>query len=274
MKKNEFILGSFFSLMIVLFLGYFMFNVINEDNERGFSLKNNVENLSNRVSIHYALKNVHQAENSIAESGMNYINGRENVQSDEVLVGSEGTESGSANIVTSIVTDYRGFDTLGEVTVLFISILGVSLLLLSMGAPALKEPSIVQRAGVMYLIPIIMLVGAYVFIHGHLTPGGGFPGGAVIATGFLLMLLGLSGKKRPTKLLKVLESLAGVVFVGIGFAGLMINGSFLSNFLPNGRVGSLFSAGFVMVIYIFIGIKVASELSGGLLNIYAGEEDD
>lgn len=274
MKRNDFILGSFFSLLILVFIGYFMFAVINENSDSGLTLKENTENLSDRVSLHYALKNVHEAETALNERGAEYLLNRETAEQSGAEYGSKNSESGAANLVTSIVTDYRGFDTLGEVTVLFISIIGVAILLFSMNGPMLTEPSLVVKTGNTYLLPIIMLVGAYVFVHGHLTPGGGFPGGTIIATGFLLMLLGMNAGKTGSKLLKVIESLAGLCFIGTGFAGFIIKGSFLQNFLPQGSIGSLFSAGFIMLIYIFIGIKVAAELSGGVLNIYTGGDDD
>ena len=100
-----------------------------------------------------------------------------------------------ANTVTAIVVNFRGFDTLGEVTVLFLAATGMGTILLRRRSkhtglnPQRTSPQaskIVQAAGKL-LFPAIMILGAYVFIHGHLTPGGGFQGGAIIATGFLLL---------------------------------------------------------------------------------------
>lgn len=274
MKKNNYVTGSFFSLILIIIIGILLLNLIYDDGTSGLGLKSKVTDLKDRISLHYALKNTKSASDYMSNYGKQYIHNREIVPSEDVKLGLKNAESGSANIVTSIVVDYRGFDTLGEVTVLFVSIIGVSLLLFSFGAPVLKEPSMILNTGALFLMPIIMLTGVYIFVHGHLTPGGGFPGGAVIATGFLLMILGFKEKFKSKKVLKITESLAGIMFVAVGMAGYFIKGSFLANFMGNGIVGSLFSAGFVMVIYIFIGIKVSAELSSGIKNIYNGEEDD
>jgi len=85
-------------------------------------------------------------------------------------------DTGAANVVTSIVVNFRGFDTLGEVTVLFLAATGMGALLHR------REPmkrsrqnaSIIVKAGARFLFPLIIILGAYVFVHGHLTPGGGF----------------------------------------------------------------------------------------------------
>jgi len=95
----------------------------------------------------------------------------------------------AANIVTAIVVSYRGFDTLGEVAVLFAATAGVGSLLtkkrLGIVSPqAGKKPSTeVLRTANGLLSSLLVIFGAYIFIHGHLTPGGGFQGGVVIATG-------------------------------------------------------------------------------------------
>ena len=103
-------------------------------------------------------------------------------------------QTGAANIVTSVVISYRGFDTLGEVTILFTAALGVgtvlSLLRKKEERARLEEASLILKTGCRFLFPLILLVGAYVFIHGHLTPGGGFQGGAVVASAYLLVYLG------------------------------------------------------------------------------------
>jgi len=95
-----------------------------------------------------------------------------------------------ANVVTAIVVNYRGLDTLGEVTVLFLASTGLASILYRRkreeeDAERLSLPSSrIMRTGVRVLFPVIVLLGIYVFIHGHLTPGGGFQGGTIVATGF------------------------------------------------------------------------------------------
>jgi multicomponent Na+:H+ antiporter subunit B len=182
-----------------------------------------------------------------------------------------------------VVVTYRGLDTLGEVTVLFLSAAAVGLLLgLSAKASApegeSKQPktasSELVQTTVEYLVPIIFLFGAYIFINGHLTPGGGFQGGAVIASGILLLFLGLPLAKLRHTLLGLLESLSGFSYVVVGLLGLILAGGFLDNrFLPLGEYGQLFSAGAIPLIYIFIGLKVGTELSAVLENFKGNNSD-
>ena len=87
-------------------------------------------------------------------------------------------ETGATNIVTSVVVNYRGFDTLGEVTVLFIAAIGLGAVFAVRRNPKANrhvEPaSLVLYTGCRFLFPLILLFGAYTFIHGHLTPGAVF----------------------------------------------------------------------------------------------------
>jgi multicomponent Na+:H+ antiporter subunit B len=188
---------------------------------------------------------------------------------------------GAANIVTAIVITYRGLDTLGEVTVLFLaaSIVG---LVLAQGRthgktphpPSARAPvGELLTTGARFLTPLIMLLGVYVFVNGHLTPGGGFQGGAIIASGMLLMLLADPLKHFSHGLISALESLAGIFYVVIGLLGLVLAGGFLDNrFLPTGELGSLFSAGAIPLIYSLIGLKVGAEFSSMLANLSETEE--
>ncbi len=185
-------------------------------------------------------------------------------------------ESGPANIVTSIVIDYRSFDTLGEVTVLFISSLGVALLLGGAAIPKRLDlnfkPNFMLRVGSRILFSIIIMTGVYVISHGHLTPGGGFPGGTMIASAFLLLYLADDEFRAKIKGFKILESITGSLYVIIGLIGLILADQFLENFLPNGTVGALISSGILPVVYILIGLKVGSEISG-IIDHFLTEEE-
>lgn len=156
-------------------------------------------------------------------------------------------ELGAANLVTAVVVTYRGLDTLGEVTVLFLSAAGVGLLLAGRRKREDAEPQedlhpsseLVQTA-VQFLLPIAMLFGVYIFVNGHLTPGGGFQGGAVIASGTLLLFLALPNAKLHHGIMGELESFSGFGYVLVGLLGIFLAGGFLDNrFLPLGiSVGS------------------------------------
>lgn len=177
------------------------------------------------------------------------------------------SELGSANLVSSVVVTYRGLDTLGEVTILFLtaSIIGFFLKTVSSSTNEEKEgkTSEILSSAARLLVPIILLLGVYIFINGHLSPGGGFQGGAIIASAFVLMLMAKPKQKFNHKLISFIESISGISFVIIGLLGIFLAGGFLDNrIIELGEFGSLISAGAIPLIYIFIGLKVGSELTG------------
>ncbi len=174
------------------------------------------------------------------------------------------SETGAANAVTSVVVLYRGFDTLGEVTVLFLAALGISVFMKGTGEKRKKvlDQSFILKTGSRLLFPLMFLFGIYIIAHGHLTPGGGFPGGVIIATGFFVILLTSESVQFNKTVMSVLEGLAGLSFIGLGVVGLLGPGnSFLQNFLPLGKFDTVFSAGIIPLIYAVVGIKVGAELS-------------
>jgi multicomponent Na+:H+ antiporter subunit B len=192
-------------------------------------------------------------------------------------------EIGAPNLVTAVVVTYRGLDTLGEVTVLFISAAGVGLLLrrtrrnqkddtgLKKGdiaeesAGTHKAASEIVETATELLLPMIILFGIYVFMNGHLSPGGGFQGGAIIASGTMFLLLALPASHISRLMIAITESLSGFSYVVVGVLGVMMAGGFLDNrFMDLGTYGDLFSAGAIPLIYTFVGLKVGFELSAVL----------
>jgi len=191
-------------------------------------------------------------------------------------------ELGAANLVTAVVVTYRGLDTLGEVTVLFISAAGVGLLLrrtrrrdddedLEKGdraeetAGTHKPASEIVETATQLLLPMVILFGIYVFLNGHLSPGGGFQGGAIIASGTMFLLLALPESHISRLMIAMTESLSGFSYVVIGVLGVLLAGGFLDNRIMGlGTYGNLFSAGAIPLIYVFVGIKVGFELSAVL----------
>jgi len=186
-----------------------------------------------------------------------------------------------SNVVTAIVVNYRGFDTLGEVTVLFLASTGLASILFRRKeddeeeVERLNKPSSsLLQTGSKFLFPLVVLLGIYVFIHGHLTPGGGFQGGAIIATGFLLMLIAYQKYHVGHAMLTWVESIAGITFVTIGIWGLLTGGTFLDNsYFPAGTLNSLISGGAIPIIYIAVGFKVGAELTG-VLDILLNTKED
>jgi multicomponent Na+:H+ antiporter subunit B len=171
------------------------------------------------------------------------------------------------NAVTAVVVSYRGLDTLGEVTVLFLATAGIGYFLKRRrpaGRDIRTEGSEILQIGARVLTPMIIVFGIYIFAHGHLTPGGGFQGGVVIASGLLLIFLAETQFHLSHLMLHISESLSGVAYVLMGLLGLLLLG--LNNFLDPryilaGKYLMLFSAGAVPIIYSLIGIKVGSELA-------------
>jgi len=191
-------------------------------------------------------------------------------------------ELGAPNLVTAVVVTYRGLDTLGEVTVLFISAAGVGLLLrrtrrkgdhedLKRGdraeetAGTHKPASEIVETATELLLPMVMLFGIYVFLNGHLSPGGGFQGGAIIASGTMFLLLALPESHISRLMVALTESLSGFSYVVIGVLGVIMAGGFLDNRIMGlGTYGTLFSAGAIPLIYTLVGLKVGFELSAVL----------
>jgi len=172
--------------------------------------------------------------------------------------------TGSANLVTAVIVAYRGLDTLGEVVVLFCASTSVVLILtlFPLGVRPSPPSRIVEHTA--RVLPAPILLFAFYFIaHSHLSPGGGFPGGTVMASAFLLVMLGSTSVPGRSGSLPAIEALAGISFGLLGFWGVLTAGQFLNNrVLGTGTPGQLVSAGLIPLISIAIGAKVASEFSG------------
>jgi multicomponent Na+:H+ antiporter subunit B len=174
----------------------------------------------------------------------------------------------TANVVSSVNFDQRALDTLGEEFILFGSVIGTLVLL----RPAPEEREIGRRAAGRVLpttrlagyllLPVSVLVGLYIIAHGQLSPGGGFQGGVVLATGWhLLYVAGRYAALRraaPPAVLEVIESLSAAAFAAVGLAGVVLGGAFLANFLPTGSLGELLSGGTVPVLNAAVGVAVAA----------------
>lgn len=186
------------------------------------------------------------------------------------------TDTGAANIVSAVIVTFRGLDTLGEVTVLFLTAAIVALVLngeISGVTPRQWPVGELLQTGTRLLVPLIALFGAYVFINGHLTPGGGFQGGAILASAVLLVLLAEPSRRFGHRLIARIESVSGLFYVVIGVLGLFLAGGFLDNrILPLGEFGALLSAGAIPLIYVLIGLKVGAEFSSIMANLSETED--
>jgi multicomponent Na+:H+ antiporter subunit B len=171
---------------------------------------------------------------------------------------------GVPNVVTGILVAWRGFDTLGEVAVLFMVAASMSMLPGSGqgSGTASASPGEIVQVGTQILLPLILTFGAYVIVNGHLSAGGGFQGGAIVASGTMLAMLARPDAALNVDAFGMAESVAGVLYVLVGILGLVFSGGFLDpRFLPRGELGAFFSAGAIPLISMLLGVKVGAELS-------------
>ncbi|RLD51651.1 MAG: sodium:proton antiporter [Bacteroidetes bacterium] len=129
--------------------------------------------------------------------------------------------------------------------------------------------SIIVKKVSQLLAGLIFVYGIYIILHGHLTPGGGFAGGAIIAGAFILLILANGSSalnlKKEISGSSNTESLAILMVVVLAMMSLAFGVKvFFSNFLPKGEPGELLSAGVIPLYNIFIGIEVA----GAILTIF------
>lgn len=144
------------------------------------------------------------------------------------------------NVVTAVLGSFRGYDTLGEVLVVFTA--GIGVLFLLAGGPGSKRSAppgsnvglsqhLIPRVVGRLLIPFILLFGLYVQFHGEYGPGGGFQAGAIIAAAIILFAL-LEGEEKALKVIPqrvLLGLMAGgaILYGAVGIAGIVLGGNFL-----------------------------------------------
>ncbi|MES0873105.1 Na(+)/H(+) antiporter subunit B [Sinimarinibacterium thermocellulolyticum] len=147
-------------------------------------------------------------------------------------------EIGVPNVVTSVLASYRGYDTFGEVVVIFTAAVAV-LMLLGQRAPRevreraapMRDRQRVLRVIAKLLIPFILLFGLYVQFHGDYGPGGGFQAGVIFAAGVVLyaLVFGLDAARAavPMRALRPLLAAGVLLYGGVGVATLLLGGAFL-----------------------------------------------
>ena len=186
-------------------------------------------------------------------------------------------ETGSVNIVGGMILDYRAFDTLGESHVLFVAACAVMLLLKmnldKNGRPTREmldaeaddrryEPHhdiILQKVSNL-IVPVILLFGIYVVLNGHLSPGGGFSGGAIMGAGLMIYVtaFGFKDIRRfftyKTYQRVVLCSL--LTYAASKCYSFYTGANDIHSIIPLGTPGAILSSGLILVLNICVGFIV------------------
>ena len=129
----------------------------------------------------------------------------------------------------------------------------------------MKGMTVIVKKTTQLISGLVFLYGIYVIIHGHLTPGGGFAGGVIIAGSFILLILAFGSDfirlSREESGSTMYENLAILVMTFLALSGLLFGARiFFQNWLPKGTVGELLSAGMLPLYNVFVGIEVAASI--------------
>lgn len=194
----------------------------------------------------------------------------------ELLLAIGYVESGAENLVSALYLGYRAWDTIGETIVLLVALSGTVALvrdiedipnpeLQSVRAPLRQRLQLINSISGK-LAPIILLFGLYVVFFGHKSPGGGFQGGVVLASGIIFMALGrregglggLDPRRRifSRSSLSLLETIGFLLILSLAVLGAFFADGFTAN--PLNAQGPIPEVAFIIAMNLAIGIKVAS----------------
>ena len=194
-----------------------------------------------------------------------------NIVSDTYI--SEGlTDTGAVNIVTGMILSYRAFDTFGETNVLFIATCCVMIMLMvdedkirenkesnDRGFEP-KNDAILQVAARL-LVPVVFLFGIYIILNGHLSPGGGFSGGAIMGAGLILYTSAFGFHKTQRffdeHIYKIAKITALCMYGLIGTYFYVTGANGIENHIPLGIPGHILSSGIILPINFCVGLEVA-----------------
>lgn len=198
-------------------------------------------------------------------------------------------ETGAANTVSSIYLGYRLLDTLGETLVLFVAIVGTMAILSNIHKQSLqsietysklpleKRAKNSLRTNLVEVVasklgPIILLFGLYVMLYGHISPGGGFQGGVIVASAIVFLALGTEVKTKLTNSTVLLK------IESFSFISLILVTTYVV-FFPNGFFcnidtdNTFISASIIIILNIMIGLKVGTSLASVIIAMMGGQND-
>lgn len=184
-------------------------------------------------------------------------------------------ETGAVNIVTGMILDYRAFDTLGESHVLFIATCTVLILLridkkdgrdkdeTDDRSYEPKDDVILQTVAKL-LVPPIFIFGIYIILAGHLGPGGGFSGGAVIGAGLILYQNAFGFAKTEefftAKTYRIMSFGALACYSIAKSYSFYTGANHIESIIPLGDPGAILSSGLILLLNICVGIVVAGTM--------------
>ena len=197
----------------------------------------------------------------------------------------QGTEeTGAVNTVAGMILDYRAFDTLGESFVLFTAMCAVTMLMNAPGRRRVRKLDYevldyyqdpIIRTVCKFVIPIILVFGVYILLNGHLSPGGGFSGGAIMASALIIYGLVWGGERAskaiPAKVLKI------IVLCALGFYACSKTYSFftganhLHSIISPGVPGRILSAGLILPLNVAVGFVVCCTMYSFYMYFQRGE---
>ena len=178
-------------------------------------------------------------------------------------------DTGAINLITAILFDYRGFDTLGETTVIFAAAASIAFLAPKKKASMLAaEFTMVVKDIINFIIPLLFILGVYFIFYGHLSPGGGFTGGVILANISILLTITFgidyAEEELPPMIKSLLESACASAIVLFGILGIILGSNFLASGqlgFGSGSPGELGSATLIPSLNLMIGIKVGAGLA-------------
>jgi multicomponent Na+:H+ antiporter subunit B len=156
------------------------------------------------------------------------------------FINNTGVDTEVPNMVTAVLADYRGFDTMFETVVVFIA--GIAVLAILKGSGGRRrgarrayeveaEPDIIVTHTVRLMVPVIQIFAFYVLAHGHVSPGGGFQGGVVMGASFILVALAWDLDHALVRMslprCMAIAAAGIIIYAGIGFLSMFLGGEFL-----------------------------------------------
>ncbi|MBT3637254.1 MAG: hypothetical protein HN531_09955 [Opitutae bacterium] len=155
------------------------------------------------------------------------------------FIAKTGVDTEVPNMVTAVLADYRGFDTMLETVVVFIAGMAVLAILrnfsrkkpVKRGHEVSVEPDLIVTNTVRLVVPVIQIFSFYVLAHGHVSPGGGFQGGVLMGASFILIALSWDLERALTRFpinrCMVVAALGILLYAGIGVLSMALGGEFL-----------------------------------------------